>query len=56
MRNYYKYSFNRKFHHILADGTGVSYFVFCFVLVHLVYSSFGCGTIIDREMNSISAV
>ena len=48
MRNY-KYSFNLKFHHILADGTGVVVvFVFCFVLVHPGYSKF-CVTIINRD-------
>ena len=29
MRNY-KYSFNQRFHHTLADGTGVFYFCFLF--------------------------
>ena len=34
----YKYSFRSKLHHILADGTGV--FFFLFFLVHPVYSNF----------------
>ena len=35
----YKYSFWSKLHHILADGTGVFFFCF-FFLVHPVYSKF----------------
>ena len=50
MKNY-KYSFNPKFHHILADGTSV-FFVFFFVLCWyiLFILSFGCVTIVNREM------
>ena len=45
----YKYSFNRKFHNILPDGIVVVLLLF-FMFVHLVYSSFGCVTIVSREM------
>ena len=35
----YKHSFFLKLHHILADGSGVIFFLF-FFLVHPVYSKF----------------
>ena len=49
MRNY-KYSFNPKFHHILADGTGVLLFFFVLCWYILFILSFGCVTIVNREM------
>ena len=49
----YKYSFDRNF----IDGTGV-FFVFFFVLCWyiLLIRSFGCVTIVNREMKSVSAI
>ena len=51
----YKYSFRSKLHHILADGTGVFVF-FCFFWYILFILSFGCVTIVNREMKSVSAI
>ena len=50
----YKYSFSSKLHHILADGTGVYFFVFCWFILFIL--SFGCVTIVNREMKSVSAI
>ena len=41
----YKYS--------LADGTGV---FFLFFFVHPFFLSFGCVTVVNREMKSVSAI
>ena len=54
----HKYSFDSKFHHNLADGTGVFILLFFFVLgwYILFILSFGCVTIVSREMKSVSAI
>ena len=51
----YKYSFLLKLHHILADGTGVFFYLFFFWYI-LFILSFGCVTIVNREMKSVSAI
>ena len=49
MRNY-KYIFKLKFHHILADGSGVVFLfsVLCWYILFIL--SCGCVTIVNREM------
>ena len=44
-----------KFHHILADGTGV-FFLLLFFGYILFILSFSCVTIVNREMKSVSAI
>ena len=53
----YEYSFDRNFI-IIWKMELVCFFVCfcCFVLVHPVYSKFGCVTIVNREMKSVSAI
>ena len=55
-RRSFKYSFDAKIHHILADGTGVffCFFVLCWYILFIL--SFGCVTIVNREMKSVSAI
>ena len=50
----YKYSFCSKLHHILADGTGVFLFIFFWYILFIL--SFGCVTIVNREMKGVSAI
>ena len=52
----YKYSFWSKLHHILADGTGVFFFIVVFFWYILFILSFGCVTIVNREMKSVSTI
>ena len=48
----YKYSFYRN----VIDGTGVFFLFCCFGSYILFFLSFGCVTIVNREMKSVSAI
>ena len=51
----YKYSFNRNFI-ILWQMELVCFFYVCFFWYVLFILSFGCATIVNREMKSVSAI
>ena len=48
--------FRSKLHHSVADGTGVFFCFFVFFWYILLILSFGCATIVNREIKSVSAI
>ena len=51
----YKYSFDRNFIILWRMELVCSFFCFCFLYI-LFILSFGCATIVNREMKSVSAI